>query len=217
MKKIFCLFCIMTLLFTSIVVAVADSFPIVTIDPCVSGIPGWVIEDICHSHPDAKEIHITGWHNVLQSPNTVQPAAYGWTYRDIVVTKTTSDALLGDYFIISVARGAEKTLSSTWTKTISSSLQVTSSSSSDSPVPSTNTLGISASVTTSYTTTLLFRGPAESSPYNSRQYRVKFYGDKGTWSATAIWEVNIARRVQLTGTWIKPTYYLEYSIDQLVQ
>lgn len=214
MKKIFSLFCIMLLLFTSI--ALADSFPTVTIDSSVSGIPGWVIEDICRSHPDAKEIHITGWHNALQPSNMVQPAAYGWSYSNVVVTKTTSDAVLGDYFIISVARGAEKTLSSTWTRTISSSLQVATSSTDDFPVPSTNTLGISASITSSYTTTLLFHGPEESSPYNSRQYRVKFYGDKGTWSATAIWDFNIMRRSQLTGTWIKPTYYAEYSIDQLI-
>lgn len=121
-----------------------------------------------------------------------------------------SNYVLRDYFIISVARGAASTLSAEFTATVSPKI------SGETPYVD---LEIGGDLTLQIGVEREFTGPPEfpNNPnnYNSREYRVKFFGDSYKWTQTR----NDSRGYVLgtrTGTFEVPTYYLEYCIDHSV-
>lgn len=180
--------------------------------PNASGMPNNVIQDIVKENPVDSKITFYSWNTVSDLKSAPQPRA-GWNYGDIKISTTAHDVALGNYFIISVAKGATITLSKNWTKTVNTSVSLSSSNPDNVPIPTAGKLGIAASMTAEYSTSRRFSGPPESSVNNSREYRVKFYGDSGTWSAIAEWSINPAARIPISGTWKKPTSYAEYSVD----
>ena len=216
MKK-FLAFSLLFALLTS--AAYAESHPAVDVAPSAAKVPQWVVDDLLSAYPDAAAIHIYDWHadDARGRKQTINPLAYGWDYEDISVKTTATGVTLHDVFLHSVAKGEESKLSATWSKTFSASLAITATEDSSVSSPSSGTLGVSGSVTATYSTSVTFFGPPESSPYNSREYRVRFYGNRGTWSATAVRTVNPARRPRISGTWEKPLSYARYSIDKKIE
>ena len=75
---------------------------------------------------------------------------------------------------VAVARGQTQTLSSSWSSTLSCEISGDISSAS---------LGITKSITKSYSKSDTFSGPPENSYYNCREFRVKFYENRGTYTA----------------------------------
>lgn len=197
-------------------VAMAESGPQLIIESGAQNIPDSVLADLRNSYPDAEVIHVIAWHDSTGENNTPPIVPYGWNYVDKKVTTTNTDVKLSDYFVISVAKGSQLTLSTEFNKTVSSSISVTVSAPGVS-TPSATALGVSNSVTAKISVSKVFNGPPETSSANSREYRVRFYGDKGTWSCTAVWTVNPANRPTLSGTWQKPTRWAEYSVDKYIQ
>ena len=189
--------------------------PTVTVMPEASDIPSSVILDIQKENADAEAITITGWHANMQEIDSgvFCSQSYGWTYRDVKVTTTGTNQALSTHLVTSVAKGASDPLAVEFTKTISSSVNLTSGKAT---APSSNDLGIAASVTAKVSVPQTLNGPSESSVCNSRQFYVRFYGDTGTWSARAIWDLNPANRPILSGTWSKPTSWAEYSVDRII-
>lgn len=213
MKRCMFLLLLVFALLTS-TLACAD-LPTVTVMPEASDIPSSVILDIQKENADAKAITITGWHANVQETehNAIQPRGYGWDYRDVKVTTTGTNKTLSTHFLISVAKGSSTTLTTEFTKTISSSVKLTSGKAT---APSSGELGIAASVTAKVSVSKTFNGPAESSEYNSRAFYVRFYGNTGTWSARAVWQLNPTNRPIVSGTWRKPTSWAEYSVDRII-
>lgn len=195
--------------------AFAD-MPVARIESGAVVIPASAVNDILRDHPDASAVTKTGWHSGEPSSDRsgISPRRSYRDFTDVKITTTENGATLGTYFLISVAKGATATLSTEFTKTISTSVKL---SVGESTTPSSGDLGISSTVTAKVTTSKTFNGPSESSQYNSRAYYVRFYGDRGTWSATAVWSLNPTRRPKVSGTWSKPTHYAEYSVDSTIK
>ena len=193
----------------------AQGEPKVIIYGAASGIPNSVVAEIVAENPDAQEITFLKWENAVLDNELVMPLA-GWTYSDIVVKTESTNVTLADKFIISVAKGAKTTLSKEFSAKVSASVHLSSSGGQTTGKPSAGQLGVAASVTAKCSVTRQFSGPPESSTANSREYRARFIGDKGTWSATAILQVNPTARPKINGTWSSPTKWAEYSIDKKI-
>ena len=189
----------------------AQGEPKVIIYGAASGIPNSVVAEIVAENPDAQEITFLKWENAVLDNELVMPLA-GWTYSDIVVKTGSTNVTLTDKFIISVAKGAKTTLSKEFSATVSASVNLSSSGGQNTGKPSAGQLGVTAKCSV----TRQFSGPPESSTANSREYRARFIGDKGTWSATAILQVNPTARPKINGTWSSPTKWAEYSIDKKI-
>ncbi|MDO4838633.1 MAG: hypothetical protein Q4B32_09610 [Clostridia bacterium] len=188
--------------------------PTVTVLPEASDIPSSVILDIQKENADAEAITITGWHaNVQVDCSAIYPQSYGWSYQDVEVAATGTDQALSTQFVTSVAKGASDPLSAEFTKTVSSSVELTAG---NAPALTGNDLDIAVSVTAKIPAFTTLNGPAESSVCNSRQFYVRFYGDTGTWSARAVWQLNPTNRPIISGTWSKPTSWAEYSVDRII-
>lgn len=114
---------------------------------------------------------------------------------------TSYNNFQSDRFMASCARGETKTI----TQKIDASLS--SNISGDTPVGS---LGITSSITYTITVGTVLTGPSESSSYNTREYRCKFYQNKGNWGQV----VNIdGWDFSRSGTFTEPSKYISYSID----
>ena len=108
------------------------------------------------------------------------------------------------YFVISVAKGQTTTLSKEFSKTLTAAV---------SGSPYSITAELQASVTASYSVTYEFSEPPESSPFNSREYRVRFYAQTYNYSQDHYMSgLYIGTR---TGTVDKPTRWASYSIDSI--
>lgn len=185
-------------------------------------VPQDVINDLKISHPDAGIITIYDYREVNSdqenriqinnSPSALLPPTY--VYK-ITTSKnvTQSDVLAKDEFKFSVARGEEVTLSTTYTGTLKGSI-------SGSPFDK-GEIGAEVTITAQYTKGTKYSGPSESSSYNTREFRMKFYEDRGTWKQVkeAISTINqevIATETK-TGSFKKPTRFLSYSVDKNVK
>lgn len=211
-------FCLLISLLLSIVVSStvhAVENPRVVISDSAASIPPKVVQNILASHPDAEVITITGWHETAPE-NGIMICGTDWV--NLSATTTQTNVALNTYFVISVARGASTTLTAEFNKTRSSSTSIdfTNGVSGIAP-PFPVKIGRSRTVTARILVTRVFSGPSESSEYNSRSFYVRFYGDMGTWSGTAVNTVNPAARVPCSGSWTMPTSYAEYSIDSLIE
>lgn len=118
---------------------------------------------------------------------------------------TGSNKVLADKFVISVAKGQTTTLSRTFTHSVELSISGSYYSLVD--------LGLKQTVTATYSTTHQFSGPTTGS-YNSREFRVKFYGDTGKYTQKKVRIDNGSVTGTKTGTFTEPKKYAMYSIDK---
>lgn len=185
--------------------------PRVIIENTNQKIPDYIIKDLIKDNPDAGQITITEFSSMSQtnnSNNMVITPMYVNYYSDVVKVTTASNVLAKDSFVTSVARGQTQTLSNTWSGTLSCTISGKIDYAS---------LGITGSLTKTYTKTDVFNGPPESSNYNCREFRVKFYQNQGTY--TDKYHTDFSGSVVVipeSGNWTEPSYYLAYSIDKNV-
>lgn len=111
-----------------------------------------------------------------------------------------------DYFVTSVAKGQTKTLSSKFSRTLSTGLTAGEAY---------VTAEIGASITVEYDITIEFQGPPEESACNSREYRVQFYARTVKFDQYMYDMWGNLEGVK-SGTANVPTRYLEYNIDHMV-
>lgn len=172
----------------------------VFIGPEAKDVPQEVIDDLVAENGEDSVITIWKYEEATPEP---MPRATMFFLESKTVTE--SKALEGDYFIISVAKGSKKTLSKKFSKTLSASCSESVAKAS---------LSLGSSITAEYSTTYEFSGPPENSTSNSREFRVKFYEDRGTFTGILDFELMHSERV--SGTWTSPHSYTEYSIDKKV-
>lgn len=212
MKKIIIM---LILLLVCFVPALAENTPEVIVDPSVKNVPNYIIDDIITEHPNAGVIHINKVETAtpLDAISTCSGLSV-YRYSNIAKNYRVFNGRWRTDFIISVARGAETKLSSTYSASVSTSASgsVTSGDDKSAPVPSAYTLGLnlSASVSCTISTERTFKGPSEDSEYNSRSFYVAYYGDIATRTFPA-------STVQMGGTFIEPVRYAEYSIDEKIK
>ncbi len=224
MKKIFALFIACVALVSA---AVADTFPVVNIAETAEGIPAALVADIVSSHPDASAINIVSWHQAEASSTSAAGNPVGvlvfptqYTYSNIKVNYAQRHGKFRSDFLLSVARGATAQLTATYSFSTSAivSGSVTAGDNKNVALPLAATLGlnINSSVAVTIAVSRVFSGPSESSQYNTRLFYVDYYGDIGGWSCTATRALP-ASTVQMSGMFIEPTDYVEYSVDKLIQ
>lgn len=174
----------------------------VTIEPAAYGIPQEVVDDILADNP-GEHITIHNWTVAEPSPSP----RIAWVK---ITEKTTLKAKteVKDVFVISVAKGGSKKLTSTWKTSVSASVTANGVTASIAKAA----LGLTAKIEKTYSKSESFSGPPESSKYNSREYRVKFYESSGTWKGTSHSEG--FNSVSVSGTWKEPHSYAEYSKDK---
>lgn len=165
------------------------------------GTPQEVIDEIVKENPNTL-ITIS---NYVDSKPAPTPRLVMGIY--ITSKKTTATNVVDkDLFVISVAKGSEKSLSTEWKESVSASASHSGAKSA---------LGLNGTLTKKYSKTEKFKGPPENSKYNSREYRVKFYVNKGTYSG--YYETDMGRGPKVSGTFVDPVRYAEYSIDKTVK
>ena len=118
---------------------------------------------------------------------------------------TKSSYVIKDAFVISVAKGSKVTLSQTWSESVSASVT---------HAEARTALKLNGTITKTYTKTQSFTGPPESSSYNSREYRVKFYVEDGTYKGYYI--TDMGRGPSISGSFRNPLKYAEYSINKRI-
>ena len=134
-----------------------------------------------------------------------------YNYSTSITYTGTEKALSNDYFIISVAKGATKKLTSNFSQTVTTKIDVGTGK--DSPFQLSG--GLESKATYSQTKERTFSGPPEGGKANSREYRVKFYGRTFNWTQTRT-TILTGTRVTNKGTGLQPTKALEYSIDHSI-
>lgn len=206
MKKLFSvlLAMIMSVGFSVNVFAINSNQSQITILPQAKQIPSDIVNNIIKENPNCS-ITISNWveSNISGSQITPQIVLPG------KITKTTSarNAVASDKFVISVAKGSTKKLTSIWKGSLSATCSITE-------VKRSLELGLTIEKTYSKETT--FNGPPESSSYNSREYRVKFYEDRGTFKETLRITDMGQKLPDRSGTWTSPVSYAEYSVDKKI-
>jgi hypothetical protein len=119
------------------------------------------------------------------------------------ITSTGNEYASNTYFVTSVAKGQTITLTTGYTQALNVGFGSTT------PYV---TAQIGASLTASYTVTYQFAGPPETSSYNSREYRVRFYARQKNWTQDKynIWGDYVESR---SGVAYVPTRWASYCID----
>lgn len=174
------------------------------------------INSILDDYPDASNINIC---EIGYSEEEVGRAPTAWNppllHTDKIETEktiTVPERVVKDEFIISVARGETDKLSTSWSYTISSSI--------NGEVFDKAKLNLSGSITASYTKEYVFTGPPESSSKNCREYRVKFYREDGKYIQRHLvyyWPSGELYGIESHGgTFKNPTKYLKYSVDKKI-
>ena len=208
-KLLLCLLCIIMFLPMVAMSTLAVDIPLreisysdintkVIIENQAVGITPQLVDEIAHEHPNTT---ITFTNYVEAKPEIVPHIVFGIT----ITSKTTTSAnyIDKDVFVISVAKGSQKSLTETWKQSLAA--EVTHSD-------ANLGLGLNSTITKEYSKTEVFSGPPENSVYNSREFRIRFYADKGTY--TGYYETDMGRGTNVSGTFKNPLRYAEYIIDR---
>lgn len=113
-----------------------------------------------------------------------------------------SEYVKKDQFVTSVAKGESETLTSEIKISLNASYTGTPY------VP----ISIGTNITATYIKSHTFKGPEETSPFNSREFRVKFYEKSSNW--TQKWYMDGFLVGTKTGIRTSATKYLKYSVDR---
>ncbi len=165
--------------------------------------------EIANSNPGSTEFTIygkvyAGSTTQVGSAKQSSVALAGLTYIGPVIKGyTETNAFESDRFMASCARGETKTVSSTITASLSPSYTGTA----------LGGVGLNATISYSITSGSTLNGPPEGSSYNCREFRCKFYENRGNWA-----QCNMINGIplNLSGTFKEPAYYLSYSVDRNV-
>ncbi len=137
-------------------------------------------------------------------------------YKNISTKKTVTqtNALAKDVFQFSVAKGQTVTLTMTYSASLTGSYSGT--------IVDVGNLGISGTVSGGYAKSTSYSGPGEGNVCNSRQFRTKFFENRGTYVQTAEewdWQgqgVNYkVGNVTTSGTFKEATIFANYSVDSI--
>lgn len=172
----------------------------VIIEAPASNMPQDYIEQIAKENPNTQVIIS----NFVDAAPAIQPRlVMGVQITEKKITK--SSYVIKDAFVISVAKGSKVTLSQTWSESVSASVT---------HAEARTALKLNGTITKTYTKTQSFTGPPESSSYNSREYRVKFYVEDGTYKGYYI--TDMGRGPSISGSFRNPLKYAEYSINKRI-
>ena len=167
------------------------------------------IDDLINEADEGDVILI---HDVIYSEedneidnNMIRPMIDSFRYTKTTKSNVKTNQNLGSKFVCSVAKGQTKTINATY------KMSATVKGTYD------NFLEITGKRSVSYTVEDKFTGPKGSK--NSREYRIKFIGDKGNYTQKLYEIIGPKQSVIRThkGTYTTPKKGLMYSIDRTIK
>lgn len=207
--------------------------PQIIINPGAQDTPEYVIQEILTENPDAGVIHLIDYDHLPDTSKSLidknveivsnindnislalNPIGFYTTYGKPTTSKTVTvyDEFAKDEFKFSVAKGETVTLSKSYTGSLTGSISGS--------VFDAAEVGAETTITCTYNKGTQYTGPSESSSYNSREYRMKFYQNSGKYTQTRkvythYYGTIIETTTQtVSGTFKKPSKFLSYSIDK---
>lgn len=164
--------------------------------------------DLVNENPDAENINIIDVYSPDDVNNTPSienriEASYRTSTTKSNVQK---DVLLEKKFLFSLAKGQKRVINSTYTFNTSASGGYK------------NLAEITGKTSFSYRVTDTFYGPPESSKSNSREFEIKFYGEKGNYVQKMYERLGNKETLKKTysGTYKSAKKALKYSIDRKI-
>lgn len=169
-------------------------------------------EDIDSLINEAEDGDVILIHDVMLSEednkmdsNMIRPMIDSYRYTKTSKSNVKTNQNLGSQFVCSVAKGQTKTVNATYkmSATVKGSYE--------------NFLEITGKGSVSYSVEDKFTGPKDSN--NSREYRIKFIGDKGNYIQRLYEVIGPKQSVIRThkGTYTTPKKGLMYSIDRAIK
>lgn len=234
MKRMGTLFIIMILLLSTNVYAnnIEEYQPEIIIEDGVEDLPDYIIEQLLEENPNAGVITIYEYGSLPEITNELANedsnieniqndniTIDGWGTPIVTNVRTTKkitnrDRLAKDEFKFSVAKGETVTLSRTYSGTLKGSIKGKLWKRAD--------IGADVTITAEYKRGTEYKGPEESSRFNSREFRMKFFEETGTYTQLADLVYHgtglpyTEKDVKKTGSYAKPTRYLSYSVDRKI-
>lgn len=195
----------------------------VVISPKAESIPDYIVRQIIKENPDAGEINIYDYGDIAEGNKDIYSkedtiispqTSYMVLYENVKTTKTVTNAnhLAKDEFKFSVAKGEEVTLSFTYSGELKGKISGSTFKKKD--------IGAEITIKGEYKKGTKYVGPPEKSIYNTREFRMKFYEQEGTYKQTAdkntYWsgKIESTEKVSKSGTYTKPTKFASYSVDK---
>ena len=175
-------------------------------------VPQEVIDSIIKDNPGAGAITILEYGNCENSSETNSSSRInsGYVNAKETLSNVKTNVTIDDQFKFSVAKGESTTLTKEYTGSFKGKFSKT-------PFKVFNNVEVTVSATYKKATT--YAGPAEGSQFNSREFRIKFFGETGNFVQTAdkITIVNGtitgSTPVRVEGSYTKPLNFAKYSID----
>lgn len=220
-----------TILFSSLNVQAQsgnDEQPQIIIEQGAEDVPNDIIEDLIRDNPDVGVIRLINYDYIPEETyndnynfpskdaRILDPIGYYTTIENISTRKTveTYNQVAKDEFNFSVARGEEVTLTTKYTGSLKGSYS--------GEVLDSSKIGVDITVTGEYSKGTRYYGPNNDSKYNTREFRMKFYQNVGTYTQTGeicyhyYGTIYDRKDTTKTGTFKEPTKYLSYSIDKSI-
>lgn len=181
----------------------------------IADVDEFLIQDLAEQYKNdltvgSITIHEVGYAQSLEVPEPFasSPKIDSKVIYNLKNGKKTQ-TLSADKFIISVAKGETKKLSKKW----SFSLKLNISGSTPFKL---NELGLEAAITYTSDVGTEYQGPPESSKYNSREYRVRYYNHSGTWEQKMYGMDGKTILDTRKGSFKEPSRYDSYSVDKTI-
>jgi len=146
----------------------------------------------------------------LKPENEIQPLGliYNYSVTFSNVRRTNSPA----HFIISVAKGQTKTLSTTKSFSLTSGVTSVTSGSLPGAAKAEVESRLESTQSVSYNKTIKWSGPPETSKAVSRNYYITFFYDTGNFTVTRTTKLT-GNKEYYRGTFREPSHYVEWSND----
>lgn len=193
----------------------------VSVAPGVEDVPDKVMEDLASEYGSDETVTIlsisfapimaetSAGEDGAQAASKAETKVYSkaclYTIDSITVTQTFVQTR--DDFILSIAKGETDLLSEDYVNSIASTV------SGDTPV---KLLGLNESLHVSIEAGTKLSGPPEESMNNSREYRVKYYCDEGSYKAGRENVYLPSIREYIAGDWSSPVCGVLYCIDRYI-
>lgn len=173
-----------------------------------AAVPQGLADQIASEHPDAVNIVVTGW----QTPDSAKSVHSTIHYRDAARTTTAGPVVLEDQLLCTRAKGSVGPLASPFESTLSSKLTQTPQ---NEPLLVCAELGMTEYIRLSIPADQVFAGPDENAPQNSREYRVRWVGSTGQW--TALFTPTDGSPEPVSGTWAEVEGCVVYAVDRSIE
>ncbi len=190
------------LLIGCLVLPVAAEGPEVLFADGTEDVPPILIEQLLADYPNAGAIHILRW-----NPGHAETAGIG-------VTVQAEDVTVKDMFVRTHAKGSYEILPENIEMSATTTFRGETSGECYFAA-NLEGLGFGTHISVVFPEGSCYGGPDENSPWNSREYRVRWIGRTGTFPLIQVMNSRPEGK-EIICTWAQPIDTLEYAVDRFI-